>query len=644
VGIGGEENMKKSFIQQSVIAALSFTSVNSFAELQTEKLPELLTETILVTATRSEQDSFLALSANQIISREDIENMQVVSVAEILKTVAGIHVTNQGSAGQLTSVFTRGTNSNHTLVLVDGVRIGSATTGTSNLAAISPQQIERIEIVKGVRAALWGSDAIGGVIQIFTKKFANGEGALTAAVGSNGYHMQSASIGFGNEQHLYSISATREKEQGFNAYQSDPNNPYDINEPDNDGYQRESLSLKGTSHFTQQLSLSLVGRYEKTDSEYDASYPDQPCWYDANVLCPSFYANSQLSENYLINTRLKYLTENSEYNFSLAKSRDQGERYGNGVASETITSEREQLTINGIFSLTEFSQLTVGGDWYQEYIATDYDMSAWTPGVQSYDVMERDVLAGYAHLSHQQNNWLLESALRYDDIEHVDAELTYNASIGYQLSDNWLVGLNTGTGFKAPSFNDLYWPGSGNSELMAETSTSHELLLRRKGAVALELSIFNTEVEDLIAWAPNEFGLWQPANVDNAEMTGADVSINFQSHGLDHNVAFAYVDTEDKLTGGALLRRPHFTADYAIQYASNQWQIGSTLSYRSKSYDSGKVELEDYWLVGFTFAYHVTEQLSVKMKLANVFDQHYQTTLNYQADKSNYRASVSYNF
>ncbi len=145
--------MKKSLLTSSILAACTlcvqplFASevVNETANEAVEKTAQV-DEHILVTANRSQQDSYLALSANQIITRDTIERLQVVSVSDILKTVAGIHIANQGDAGQTSSIYTRGTNSNHTLILLDGVRVGSATLGTVNLSAMSAQQIERIEV------------------------------------------------------------------------------------------------------------------------------------------------------------------------------------------------------------------------------------------------------------------------------------------------------------------------------------------------------------------------------------------------------------------------------------------------------------------------------------------------------------------
>ncbi len=643
--------MKKTLLTSSILAASTLCVQPLFAYEAANEATNSNAQTdehILVTANRSQQDSYLALSANQIITRDIIERLQVVSVADILKTVAGIHVANQGGAGQTSSLYTRGTNSNHTLVLVDGIRVGSATLGTVNLSAISAQQIERIEIVKGPRAALWGSDAIGGVIQIFTKRHVNGEGSVSFGGGSNGLVQASASIGFGNENHQYTLNVSSEEADGFNAYVSDPNNPYDINEPDDDGYARQSFSLVGSSQINETLSLNIVGRFEESDNDYDASYPDSPCWDDYTKACPSYYANQQNSSNHHVKVAGVYQADALSVELTLAQSQDQGETHGNGIKkgdADQIKTDRDQVSLVGNYQFSQQSGVTIGADWYQESVSTNTDKVSWLPGFQSWDVDERSISAVFAQARHQLNNFLFEMAARHDDIDELGNEFTYNASIGYQLPENWLVSLNSGSGFKAPTFNDLYWPGSGNPDLRPESSTTHELLIRKTTTnTELEISWYDTEVEDLIAWSPNEFGMWQPANINQAQMQGVDVSISSSYADFDHQVSLTYVETEDKSTGDELLRRPKFSAVYALNYNWQEWQFGTVISYRDEAKDSGNLDLEDYWLVDFTSSYQVTEQFVVAAKVVNAFDKGYQSALNYQADGTSYQMNVSYSF
>jgi len=629
--------MKKKLLSLAIVATIN-TSVASASETE---------ESILVTANRTQQDQFTVLSATQIITKEQIEKMQAASLADVLSTIAGVSVANNGGAGQQASIFTRGTNSNHTLVLVDGVRVGSATLGTTNFSALSTEQVERIEVVKGPRAALYGSDAIGAVIQVFTKRYDAGEGQVNAGFGSNGLFQGGASYGFGSEQHQYSVNVAFEKADGFNVFESDPNNPYDINEPDEDGYSRQSISLLGRSEFSSELALDVVAKYSQGETDIDASYPDSPCWSDPSQACPSYYANENDHDNYHVRVAGSYVIDGANFVLTISKSQDQGESHGTGLnesPKDKIATKRDQVSFVGDHELSKDTGITYGVDWYSEDVSTNQDKVAWVEGFQQWEVTSRDVKAAFVQGRHQVENFLFEAAGRRDDIEGIGNENTYNLAVGYQVNDNWLVSASKGTGFKAPTFNDLYWPGSGNDTLRPEKSETEELLVRHfDGDLKVELGIYETEVEDLIAWSPNAEGAWQPANINQAKMSGGDISVSFARDIFEHNINLAYVDAEDATTGKALLRRPNWTADYNVAYHFDELTVTTTLSYRDESEDSSRT-LDSYWLVDLGAQYQATENLLISAKVNNLFDEEYESVANYIADGTNYRLNLRYQF
>ncbi|WNC70104.1 TonB-dependent receptor [Thalassotalea nanhaiensis] len=636
--------MKKTIIATSLISI----GISAITSQQAIAANTDIDDQMLVTANRNQQEQFLALSANAVITSEQIKSMQVGNISELLDTVAGISVVQQGGAGQATSIFMRGTNSNHTLILVDGVRINSATLGTTNLTAISPNQIERIEVVKGPRAALWGSDAIGGVIQIFTKQLHSGEGSLTVGAGSNGLVQGDAAIGLGSEKHNLSVAVSTESSDGFNAYTTDPF-PYDINEDDDDGYERFSVSAVGNSQLTDSVSLHLVSRFESGNSEFDASYPDSPCWYDETVACPAFYANEQDHENYSVKLASRYQGDKLFSELSIATSQDEGESFGNDTVASTISTERDQISFINQYQFSNKTSLSLGVDYYVEEISNSEDLDAWVPGFQTWAEDERDVSAVFVQAQHQFSHILLEGALRHDDIENLDAETTYNASIGYQINDDWLLSVTRGTGFKAPTFNDLYWPGSGNPDLQPEKITNNELLIRHQFSsnnlsTKVEFSAFDSEIENLIAWAPNEFGLWQPDNINSAEISGLEASLILTIGNFNNQLNLALIDAEDSDTGDKLLRRPELTATYTLGYQWQDFSFNGVVSYRDESVDAGDVTLDSYVLVDLGVSYHASSNITVNAKVNNIFDEEYETSLNYFADGTNYKASITYSF
>jgi len=600
-------------------------------------------ENIVVTANRTQQEQFLSLSATKVITKEDIVAFQPQNVTDLLDKVAGISVVNQGGAGQQSSVSMRGTNSGHTLVLVDGVRIGSATLGATSFSSISVALIERIEVVKGPRAALWGSDAIGGVIQIFTKQHESGEGVVSVGLGSNGLWKTDASIGLGDEKNSLTMTLSAEQSDGFTATKVD-GNAYDVDE---DGYERLSFGVIGQSKVNKEFSLHLTSRWEQGGAEYDQSVQ----YYNPDYA----KADENEHENYFLRVAGQYQSGALFSELSLATSQDQGETFGNDIKkadSDEIKTQRDQLSFLSQYSFNDSTSITAGVDFYTEEVSTDTDKDAWTPGFQKWAVEERDVNAFYIQARHQLEAFLFEGAVRRDDIEGIDEESTYNASIGYQINDAWLVSVNRSTGFKAPSFNDLYWPGQGNAELAPESITSNEVLVRNQFSHddidgTIEVSFFDSEIDNLIAWAPNSTGAWQPTNINQAEIQGIEFSLQANVGDFSHQLAIASIDAKDANLDVQLARRPELTANYSLAYQWQDFTFNGVLSYRDDSPEKTKVDadtLDDYWLVDFSVSYQATEKLVFIGKVNNLFNEDYETAQNYVADGTNFLVTATYSF
>jgi len=620
-GIGGEGIMKKTLLTASILAATTFYTQSTFAEGVTQA-----DEHILVTANRSQQEKFLVLSATQVISEREIEILQPQSVTDLLDKVSGISVVTNGGAGQNSTVSMRGTNSGHTLILVDGVRIGSATLGSTSLSTMSIAQIDRIEVVKGPRAALWGSDAVGGVIQIFTKQLTSGEGVVSAGFGSNNLWKADASIGLGNDKNSLTFTVATEESDGFSATDF-------VDQEDDDGYDRLTFGVVGKSEINNEISLHLASRWEQGGAEYDPKYGG---------------ANENEHENYHVRLAGQYQKDALFSELSLAKSQDKSSTFGNQADKQAIETVRDQLSFVSQYTLTSETSLTAGFDWYNEDVAANYDLVSWVDGEQQWDETERDVSAVFVSARHEENKFLFEGAIRHDDVEGVDSEVTYNASIGYQVSNDLLISVSHATAFKAPSFNDLYWPGSGNADLEPENVTSSEVLLRHKfDKVTFEASYFDSEIENLIAWAPNDAGAWQPSNINRAEISGFEISLTGETGAFYHQLALSFIDAEDAENDVPLARRPEFTGNYTLSYQLEKLNISSIFSYRDQSSDTTSLDsdiLDSYWLLDLSANYQLNNKIRIIGKINNLFDEEYQTAKNYIADGINYSLSASYAF
>jgi len=225
--------MKKTLIALS-ISSLLYSSLSNAEQNSAINISKAAKadETIVVTANRSIQDKFDTLAAVDIFTRENIEQIQPLSISDLLGRVAGISISNQGTSAHKSSAFIRGTNSDHLLILVNGVRVGSATLGVKSIADIPVQLVERVEVIRGPRAALWGSDAVGGVIQIFTRDLSAGEGQAGIKVGSNSLYQGYGALGFGNDAHSYTLSATAEQSDGFDVIVPDGSSIYTVDQGD----------------------------------------------------------------------------------------------------------------------------------------------------------------------------------------------------------------------------------------------------------------------------------------------------------------------------------------------------------------------------------------------------------------------------
>ena len=225
-------------------------------------------KTIVITANRIEQNINDTLAAVEVITREDIERIQPESITDLLANIAGFDIAYSGGAGQISSLFTRGSSSDHTLVLIDGIRVGSATLGNKTFSTIPVAQIERIEIVKGPRASLWGSDAIGGVIHIFTRRLENGEYTIQATMGSDEFVSTNFSLGFGTTDIKNTVTLSFAESDGFDVFDNSSATTPD-SEPDNDGYQRISAAIRGDYTLSSATNLDWVFQYDEGESSFD---------------------------------------------------------------------------------------------------------------------------------------------------------------------------------------------------------------------------------------------------------------------------------------------------------------------------------------------------------------------------------------
>jgi len=630
---------KNITLYQTIVAltAISFSSLLFAKEVTSSD------NTIVITANRTEQNINDTLASVEVITREDIERIQPESITDLLASVPGFDIVHSGGAGQTSSLFTRGSSSDHTLVLIDGVRVGSATVGNKSFSDIPVAQIERIEIVKGPRASLWGSDAIGGVIQIFTRQLNTGEYSIEATAGSDDFVATNLSVGFGSEKISNTVTVSFEDSEGFDAF-NDASEFGPDSEPDNDGYQRISAAIRGDYELSNETELDWVFQYDDGENSFDNS----------------FGTNENEYQNHLWNIRYTYTTDDWRSEFNVKQSIDEASSNDDRdaqIEGSVFKTKRNQISALSQYSFSDAVNLSAGLEHYTD----DIDGSRvrqFDGSFVDYEGEKRDSDAVFISSVINVSQFVGEISARYDDIENTDSENTFNLSLGYHFFNHFTFATSRAKGFKAPTFNDLYFPNFSNSDLVSEISYNTEFLIRGIWKnQSLEIVRFDNKVDQLISFRFDLMIGFAPFNIDRANLDGHEVVYQYQQGSLSHKLSASFVDAIDKsidsFTGEAkneqLLRRAkeHYSYELIADLGDFSFFIQANYSGRRRDNDfstfpSTPVYLKSHIAVNLGATYQATEHLSLKFKVSDFTDANEPTVANYNAPGQQVYLTVQY--
>ncbi|MEJ2176944.1 MAG: TonB-dependent receptor [Gammaproteobacteria bacterium] len=576
--------------------------------------------TIVVTASRGAETADETLVPVSVITREDIEKIGAISVPEVLATVPGVQLSNNGGLGQVTSVFLRGTESDHTLILIDGVKVGSATAGTTPFQDLPLDQVEKIEVVRGPRSSLYGSEAIGGVIQIFTRKGGQGtQPNFSVSGGSHNTGKINLGVSGGDRDRWYSVNASSFTTDGFNACRGSFEAGCFTIEPDDDGYKNTSVSLRAGAQINTAFNLEAGILNADGEAEFDGSFQNQS------------ETRSQVGHV----KGVVQATDNWQTSLLAGQTKDQSENFLNDVFASTFDTLRNQISWQNDILLNE-SRLIIGLDYTDEEVESDSEFA----------VTSRDNTGVFASYNTSIGEHVFDVSLREDDNEQFGNKTTGGIAYGYDLGEQTRVTFGYGTAFKAPSFNDLYFPGFGNPDLVPETSSSIDLGFSGRSVLATwSVNLFKTEIENLIGFDPMTF---LPINTDEAEITGIEFagSIDLSEWSLGGNLTIQDpTDTSGGPNdGNQLARRAKETLQLSADRNFGKWSAGASLLYKGRSYDdpSNLTELEAFTLVDIRTDYRVHENWLLGIRVNNIFDEEYETAAFYYQDGINALVTLSY--
>jgi len=558
---------------------------------------------VMITATRQEMRVSEQLSDVSVIERSEIEAAGHSSLEEVLAHQPGIEHSVNGSFGGSSSIYMRGTNGNHVLMLVDGMRIGSATLGSVSWGRIPTSQIERIEIVRGPASSLYGSDAIGGVIQVFTRQ-SDGPIKLHGEIGGGSYGTYAASGGFSGARNgwHYALNAATLSTEGFDSKPSTA-----ITNKDRDGFWNNSLSGRLAYSFSKGHEAGVSFLHSDGENKYDGSGTSVD-WR----IC-----NSVTSLNAFLKNAI---TDRWTSTLNIGSSVDDSRDLENGIRNSNFRTDQRLYSWQNDLR-TGFGNFLLGFERLEQEIDTS----------STYVITERtnnSILGGWS-LGYEAHR--MQANLRRDDNSQFGDKTTGSLAYGYRFSRNWRANIGYGTAFKAPTFNDLYfpvtcYPGYGcygsNPNLLPENARNREVALHfETGEQHVSLTWYLNRVENLIVWTST------PNNVGNARLEGLTLAYDGVVAGLNVQASYDYLDAKDAATGQRLARRAQNHARAAIGKTLGPWElrIEEQLSDDRMDYPYGEPakKLSGYALTHLYGAYHFDKDWSVFARVNNLFDRNY---------------------
>ncbi len=573
-------------------------------------------EATVVTATRIATRADELTSELVVVEREAIERSAGRTLAEVLARTASLQMASSGGRGKQSSVMVRGTEARHTILLIDGVRYGSVTAGAPVWDGIPLEMVERIEVLKGPASALYGADAAGGVVQVFTRRGSPGlHPFASATLGSAGFRELSAGLRGGQGELRYTLGVNDVHDDGFSA--TNAGAAFGIHNPDRDGFRQQALNASldwqlatdwsfsagalhsdGTNHFdegpgadsqsavrSQVLRLGLQGRL-------------QPGW-DSRLN----YSQSSDRDNALVSVNAQRLPR-------LYETQQNQWTWQNDVQTPVGTV---------VLGLESLQQKVVSST---AYVRTERRINSGFVGVSG---------AGAGH------SWQLN--LRHDDNSQFGRSRTGYAGYGYQLSRQWRAHASYGTAFVAPSFNLLYWPDFSNPLLQPEKGKNAELGLDwTQGAHQVKLLHFDNRIRGFITSGR------APVNLPRVRIQGWTLGYDGQFDAFKLRVAHDQMRPRNVLSGQQLPRRAKSQTTLGADYQAGAWGLGGTLLHMGRRYDDAAnlKPLAAYTTLDLYLDYRVSPKWTLQAKLNNAGGQVYETAQGYNQPGRQVFATLRY--
>lgn len=556
---------------------------------------------VVVTPTLTSRTTEASLSSVTVIDEKQLRERQPQDMTEMLRGQPGVDITGNGAFGKATSVYLRGTGSSSTLLMVDGVRLRSATAGSPSWQFLPTTLIDRIEIVRGPRGSLYGADAVGGVVQVFTPgaRHLNNEQSGWMELGGGSFNSRRVAAGAQGEQDgtRYNVAVDRFDTDGT-----------EIREGSEDrGYDNTSAVARLTHRFDNDAEIGVFGFRAAGSTEFEGSTPEQEKVTDYAMQIAGVKGQLWVTENWLSK-------------LILSDARDDNENFTDGDRDSIFNTRSRAANWQNVFALGDH-QLVVGADYLQDLVDS----------TTLYSEEERENTAGFAQLLLNFGAFDVQASGRYDDNEAYGSETTGGLALGYKLDAHHRIRASYGTAFRAPTFNDLYFPGFGNDQLDPESSKSTEVGARGQYQYWYwDIAAYQTDVDDLIAYAL-QGGRYAPFNVNRARIRGAEVAVGVDINQWRAGAAFTAQDPEDRDTGLVLQRQSQRSFRFDLDRALGEFSLGGSVVLQGHRYNDADndVRLSGFGLLDLRAGWNFAPNWSTRLAVKNVLDKEYTTAQNF---------------
>ncbi|APE29901.1 TonB-dependent receptor [Halomonas aestuarii] len=557
---------------------------------------------MVVTAALAPRTADQSLSSVTVIDEATLRRQDPASITEVLRGQPGVDTSSNGGFGKASSVYIRGTKNNQSLLMIDGIRLRSASTGGAAWQYLEPRMFERVEIVRGPRGSLYGADAVGGVVQLFTPE-GEGEPMPQFSFGGGSFNTKRASASLSGSEGgtRYVFSASRLDTDGYEIVDGEGDKGYD-----------NTTGLVRLSHvFNNGAELGMLGLRARGNTEYDRFGTPADTDYAQQVA--GLYGELPITDDW--SSRL-----------TLSESRDESDNHDSFGGSVFDTRTRTALWENTL--TLGFHQLIMGA----EYV--DDSIEGSDTGFGSYDVESRYNKAVFTQGLLDFSPFTVQASLRFDHNQVYGDEVTGGLSLGYALDDRHTLRASYGTAFRAPSFDELYYPGFNNPDLAAERSKNIELGLRGQvGQGYWDLALFQNDIDDLITNVDTtgDGFVDTPINVSRARIRGMEIATGADIEQWTLRAALTYTDPENRDSGKRLQRRASQSLRLDADREMGDWSLGASWIAQNHRYNdsANQQRLPGYGIVNLRAGWDFAPMWSTRLTVENAFDKEYETARDY---------------